>query len=62
MNIYLSSSWKNRDKVREIAIDLRKHGYEVYDFTDPNCRKTEEIPPEKFQIILIQINTFIENI
>lgn len=48
MNIYISSSWKNRDKVRELAAQLRGFGHEVYDFTDPACRKTPEIPPEKY--------------
>lgn len=48
MNIYISSSWKNREKVREIATDLTKMGHEVYDFTNPDCRKTPEIPPEKY--------------
>lgn len=48
MNIYISSSWKNRDRVRALAIYLRNLGNEVYDFTDPNCRKTPEIPPEKY--------------
>lgn len=47
-NIYISSSWKNRERVRAIAIELRTKGYEVYDFTDPKCRKVPEIPPEKF--------------
>lgn len=46
--IYISSSWKNRVRVREIAILLRMNGLEVYDFTDPKCRKTPEIPPEAF--------------
>ena len=31
-----------------MAIKLREMGHEVYDFTDPNCRKTPEIPPERF--------------
>ncbi len=48
MNVYLSSSWKNREAVRALAILLRSIGHEVYDFTDPACRKTDEIPPEKF--------------
>jgi len=48
MKIYISSSWKNRIQVRKLAIELRETGHEVYDFTDPNCRKTPEIPPEKF--------------
>lgn len=48
MNVYLSSSWKNREAVRTLAITLRSIGHEVYDFTDPACRKTEEIPPERF--------------
>lgn len=48
MNIYISSSWKNREQVRKAAIRLRELGYSVYDFTDPACRKTPEIPPEKY--------------
>ncbi len=48
MNIYLSSSWKNRVRVRALAIALRSEGHEVYDFTDPNSRKMPEIPPEKY--------------
>ncbi|WP_027365754.1 hypothetical protein [Desulfotruncus alcoholivorax] len=48
MKIYISSSWKNRDTVRELAIKLRELGHRVYDFTDPNCRKSPEIPPEKY--------------
>lgn len=48
MNIYLSSSWKNRDRVRALAEVLRNYGHEVYDFTDPRCRATPEIPPERF--------------
>jgi len=47
MKIYISSSWKNRDKVREMAVRLRKEGHRVYDFTDPECRKTAEFPHEK---------------
>jgi len=50
MKIYISSSWKNRDKVREIATRLRKDGHKVYDFTDPNCRKVPEYPPERQQV------------
>jgi hypothetical protein len=48
MKIYISSSWKNRSYVRDTAILLRNEGHEVYDFTDPTCRKTPEIPPEKY--------------
>jgi hypothetical protein len=47
-NVYLSSSWKNREQVREMAIWLREEGFEVYDFTDPECRKVPEIPPERY--------------
>lgn len=46
--IYISSSWKQRDRVRALAIQLREAGFTVYDFTDPTCRQTPEIPPEKF--------------
>lgn len=48
MKIYISSSWKNRKQVRQLAIELRKQNHDVYDFTDPTCRTTQEIPPEKF--------------
>lgn len=48
MNIYISSSWKNREHVRQLAIELRELGHNVYDFTDPTCRRTPEIPPEKY--------------
>lgn len=33
MNIYLSSSWKNRERVRGLAQELRIAGYDAYDFT-----------------------------
>lgn len=48
MNIYISSSWKNREQVRELATKLRARNCDVYDFTDPMCRRTPEIPPEKY--------------
>jgi len=48
MRIYISSSWKNRERVRALAMELRRGGHEVYDFTDPNCRSVPEIPPERF--------------
>jgi hypothetical protein len=48
MRIYISSSWKNRDRVRAFANAARSRGITVYDFTDARCRRTEEIPPEKF--------------
>lgn len=46
MRIYLSTSWKNADRVRLLAQVLRAMGHEPYDFTDPNCRTEPEIPPE----------------
>ncbi|MCL2228624.1 MAG: toll/interleukin-1 receptor domain-containing protein [Firmicutes bacterium] len=49
MKIYISSSWKNREKVREMANRLKKDGHKVFDFTDSNCRKIAERPPEKQQ-------------
>lgn len=48
MNVYISSSWKNREAVRGLAVDLRNRGHIVYDFTDPSCRQMPEIPPERF--------------
>lgn len=47
-DVYLSSSWKNRVRVRTFADALRSRGISVYDFTDPSCRSTPEIPPENF--------------
>ena len=46
--IYISSSWKNRECVRKLADQLSESGHSVYDFTNPKCRKTPEIPPERF--------------
>lgn len=48
MKIYISASWKNRLLVRKLAEDLRPYGHEVFDFTDPSCRRTHEAPPEMF--------------
>jgi hypothetical protein len=48
MNVYISSSWKRRVEVRELAEALRRAGHTVYDFTDPTCRNSPEIPPERF--------------
>lgn len=48
MRVYISSSWKNRENVRTLAQILRTWGHVVYDFTDPACRTTPEIPPERF--------------
>ena len=49
MKVFIASSWKNREKVREIAVRLRKDGHRVYDFTDSNTRKIRECPPESQQ-------------
>ena len=46
--IFIAASWKQRDRVRKLANDIRELGHEVYDFTDPNCRKYKPIPPETF--------------
>lgn len=48
MRVYISSSWKNRARVRAVATALRAAGHEVYDFTDPSSRTTPEVPPERF--------------
>lgn len=47
-NVFIASSWKQRERVRALADALRQIGVSVYDFTDPRCRKTPEIPPEKY--------------
>ena len=36
--IYIASSWKNKEKVRELAAKLRGLGHEVFDFTDQDNR------------------------
>ena len=36
--IYIASSWKNRNRVRELALLLRNEGHEVFDFTDHEHR------------------------
>jgi hypothetical protein len=48
MNIYISSSWENRDEVRRMAVMLRSCGYSVYDFTDADSPKNTEIPCKKY--------------
>ena len=65
MKIYISSSWKNRERVRNYAMLLRKREHEVYDFTDKNCRETQEIPPEKFpeqKFVLIDASGPIDDV
>jgi hypothetical protein len=47
-DVYISTSWKQRDRVRALALKLREKGLKVYDFTDPACRDVPEIPPERF--------------
>ncbi|MBI3273558.1 MAG: hypothetical protein HYZ69_00265 [Candidatus Colwellbacteria bacterium] len=44
---FIASSWKQRDRVRALAKEVRKIGFPVFDFTDPACRKTAEMAPEK---------------
>lgn len=47
-DVYISSSWKQRDQVRQLAEQLQEIGLTVYDFTNPACRDSPEIPPEEF--------------
>jgi len=47
-DVYISSSWKQRERVGALACGLIAHGVSVYDFTNPACRDSPEIPPEKF--------------
>lgn len=46
--IFIASSWKQRERVRNLANEIRKLEFDVYDFTDPSCRKTPEVAPEKY--------------
>lgn len=48
MKVYISSSWKNRKRVRTLADTLRAKGLEPFDFTDPRYRSEPDIPPERF--------------
>lgn len=45
--VFVASSWKQRDRVRTLAHAIRAVGFPVFDFTDPSCRKTTEMAPEK---------------
>lgn len=46
--IFIAASWKQRERVRQLAVRIREVGYPVYDFTDSACRDTPELPPERF--------------
>lgn len=48
MLVYISASWKQRDRVRALATAAREFGIGVFDFTDRRDRVVEEIPPERF--------------
>lgn len=48
MQIYLSASWKQRDKVRSLAVQLREFGHGVYDFTEASEQRGPVYPPETF--------------
>jgi hypothetical protein len=44
-DVYISSSWSNKNKVRSLANRIRKEcKLSVFDFTDENCRKSQLIP------------------
>lgn len=47
LQVYISSSWKQRDVVKELSQKLEEVGCLVYDFTS-NSNSTAPIPPEKF--------------
>lgn len=50
-DVYISASWKERDRVRALACKIREEqGLSVFDFTDKACRPQgmEEIAPERF--------------
>ncbi len=48
VEVYISASWKQRVRVRTLSRRLREAGLDVFDFTDPACRRTPEVPPEWF--------------
>ncbi len=48
MKIYISASWKQVHRVRQLAELLRLSGHRVYDFTDQKARASKPIPPEIF--------------
>lgn len=39
--IYIASSWKNAERVRDLAVMLRRFGHDVFDFTDMSHRSEE---------------------
>lgn len=44
-DVYISSSWSNKNRVRSLANRIRKEcELSVFDFTDENCRKSQSIP------------------
>ena len=48
VEIYISASWKQRVRVRSLAKRLREAGFDVFDFTDPGCRRAPVAAPEWF--------------
>lgn len=41
-DVYIASSWKNVEKVRELADRLRALNISVYDFSDQRCRNIDQ--------------------
>ena len=44
--VAIAGSWKRRLEIRDVATAIRALGTSVFDFTDPHCRLTPELPPE----------------
>lgn len=44
--VAMAGSWKRRFEIRDAACAIRALGTSVFDFTDPACRLTPELPPE----------------
>jgi hypothetical protein len=53
--VYIASSWKNAEAVRELAEDLRSRGHEVFDFTTPHQR------PEGFDLFVFDASAWVKH-
>jgi len=64
MRIYISSSWKNRATVRQLADLLVKNGHAVFDFTNDAARRSPGISPEsvtdRFDPSCIDYRTYLD--
>jgi len=60
LRFFISASWSKRDEVRALAGSLRAEGHEVFDFTDPECRRSPPVKPEVSETFDPQVKTYAE--